>query len=129
MTQPNFLKPVLLFDAASCVGMGALLVAATASLSELFGIEPTVLLSAGSIMLAFGLFVGWVATRQPIPRSPVLLIVGLNVAHVVASFLLLSYTPDATLLGTVFVTAQALAVAVLAGLEAIGVSRLTAARG
>ena len=65
--QPTlFLKRVLMLDAASCLGMGALLAFGAGALSPLFGLETSLLLGAGAALIPSGLFILWVGTRTQI---------------------------------------------------------------
>lgn len=130
--QPTiFLKRVLLLDAASCLGMGALLAAGSAALAPLLGLDRGLLFGAGLALVPVGLFMLWTGTRATPPRPAVYLIVAGNLLWVLESLLVLRGAEAATGLGTAFVLAQAAAVAGLAVLEWIGVRRLApvAARG
>lgn len=123
-----FLKRVLLMDAASCLGLGALLLIAAGTLSGLFGIEPRTLQLAGAILVPTGLFMAWTALRVPIAPVLVGLIILGNILWVAESFLFLGQQPGATAIGQAFVIAQAVAVAGLAALETLGILRLRAER-
>ena len=77
--QPTlFLKRVLMLDAASCLGMGALLAFGAGALSPLFGLEASLLFGAGAALIPIGLFILWVATRAQIRPLFVYLIVAGN---------------------------------------------------
>ena len=128
MNTPLFLKRVLLMDAASCLGLGALLLIAAGALSGLFGIDSRVLQLAGAILVPTGLFMAWTALRVPIAPVLVALIILGNILWVVESFLFLGQQPGATAIGQAFVIAQAVAVAGLAALETVGIMRLRAER-
>ena len=122
--QPTlFLKRVLMLDAASCLGMGALLAIGAGALSPVFGLEASLLFGAGAALIPSGLFILWVATRAPIRPLFVYLIVAGNFVWVLESLLLVRGAAGITGLGTAFVVAQAAAVAGLALLEWIGVRR------
>jgi hypothetical protein len=122
--QPTlFLKRVLMLDAASCLGMGALLAIGADALSPLFGLESSLLFGAGAALIPSGLFILWVATRAQIRPLFVYLIVAGNFVWVLESLLLIRGATGITGLGTAFVVAQAAAVAGLALLEWIGVRR------
>jgi hypothetical protein len=118
-----FLKRVLMLDAASCLGMGALLAPAAGALSPLFGLEPSLLFGAGVALIPTGLFILWVATRAQIRPLFVYLVIAGNFIWVLESLLLVRGAAGITGLGTAFVVAQAAAVAGLALLEWIGVRR------
>lgn len=123
-----FLKRVLLMDAASCLGLGALLLVAGGALSGLFGIDARTLQLAGAILVPTGLFMAWTALRVPIAPVLVALIIMGNILWVAESFLFLGQQPGATAIGQAFVIAQAVAVAGLAALETLSIMRLRAER-
>ena len=108
------LRPILWFDAATCLAMGALLAVAAGPLSAIFGLPLIFLREAGFFLLIFALFVGWVATRSN-PASGARLVAGANIAWAVASIALLA-TPwtSPTILGVAFVAVQAGAVSIIA---------------
>ena len=83
-----FLKRVLMLDAASCLGMGALLAPAAGALSPLFGLEPSLLFGAGVALIPTGLFILWVATRAQIRPLFVYLVIAGNFIWVLESLLL-----------------------------------------
>jgi hypothetical protein len=118
-----FLKRVLMLDAASCLGMGALLAPAAGVLSPLFGLESSLLLGAGAVLIPTGLFILWVATRAQIRPLFVYLVIAGNFIWVLESLLLVRGAAEINGLGTAFLVAQAVAVAGLALLEWIGARR------
>ena len=128
MNAPLFLKRVLLLDAASCLGLGVMLLLGTSLLSDLFGIESQTLMLAGAILVPCGLFIAWTALRDPISPWLVTLIILVNIWWVAESLLLLGQNSATSTIGFAFVIAQALAVAGLAALETIGVVRIRASR-
>lgn len=123
--HPQFLRRVLLVDAVSCAGMGALLLAAAAPLSGVLGLPVALLQGAAAILLPFAAFVAWLARRAAMPRAAVWAVVAINALWVVESVavLFVGWTHP-TALGVAFVLMQAAFVAVLAELEAIGLRRL-----
>jgi hypothetical protein len=117
MRMTMFLKRVLLLDAASCLGMGGLLVAAGGALAQPFGLPDILLLGAGIVLLPIGLFMAWVATRPaPAPAFVWLIILG-NLAWAAKSGLVVTLLPGITTLGAAFVAVQAVAVIGLTLLE------------
>ena len=117
-----FLRRVLLVDAATCMATGALLALARAPLAALLGLPGTLLLYAGVSLFPCAALMLWVARREPLARAAAWLVVVGNALWVLGSAaLLVVYSPTA--LGDVFVIAQALAVALLAELEYIGLRR------
>ena len=110
----TLLRPVMLFDAATCIAMGALLVVAAVPIAGLTDLPVRLLREAGLVLFPFALLVLW-AGRQS-GGWPVTLVAGLNLAWVAASFGALAWTqPNA--LGIAFVVAQALAVGAIAALQ------------
>lgn len=128
MNPALFLKRVLLLDAATCLVTGLLLIVGASWLTELFSIDRALLLAAGLILVPTGLFIGWVAMRTPPIAALVGVIVIGNMLWVAESFLILGQNPAATMIGKAFVIVQAVAVAGLALLEAIGLLRLRSVR-
>jgi len=116
-----FLRIILLVDAATCTAAGLLMLLGAGLLDMLLGLPVSLLRYAGASLLPFAAFIAFVATREYPARAAIWAIIIANVAWVIGSFELPFtgwITP--TLLGTLFVTAQALAVAVLAALEYVG---------
>lgn len=122
------LRRVLLLDAASCVGMAALLVAAPGVLRDLLGLSVALTRGAALVLLPFAALLVWTARR---PRVPVhlarALVVG-NALWAVDSLVLpMTGWLDATTLGVAFVVGQGLVVATFAALEWAGLRRAAAA--
>ena len=63
MTRNQLLRPVMLFDAATCLAMGGLLVAAAGPIAGLTELPVPLLREAGILLFPFALFVLW-AARQ-----------------------------------------------------------------
>jgi hypothetical protein len=120
----DFLRSVLWADAASCAAMGLLLSVLATPLARWFGLPATMLLQAGVFLLGFALLVGGLAWRRASPRLLVWAVILGNALWALDSLLLLvSGWVAPTLLGGLFVAAQALVVAVLAELEYAGLRR------
>ena len=121
-----FLRRVLLADAAAS-GLTGLMMAlgADAPLAGLLGVPAALLRYAGLALLPFAGFVLWLATREAaVPRLAVWVVILGNALWAVDSLaLLLSGWIAPTALGIGFVAAQALAVAVLAELQYVGLRR------
>ena len=125
MASNLFLRRALALDSASCALLGILLTAAAAPLAPVFGLSEELLRGAGMVLLPLAAFFAWLASR-PAPASPLvwLVIVG-NIAWTAESLVLLAQQSErVTTLGGLFVSAQALAVLVLAGLEYTGLKRM-----
>ena len=112
------LRQALLVDAVASGGMGVLLVAAASPLAPLLGLPVSLLRAVGLFLIPFAAFLLWVARRADTLHGLVRTIVIGNVLWILASILLLvSGAVSPTGLGTLFVVAQAAAVAVFAYLE------------
>jgi hypothetical protein len=118
----RFLRRVLLVDAATCVATGALLALDAALLSRLLGLPQALLFYAGASLFPCAALMLWVALREPLSRAGAWIVVAGNAAWVAASVALL-FAAAPTGLGSAFVIAQALAVALLAELEFIGLRK------
>ena len=122
--RPDFLRTVLLADAATCVATGLLMTLGAKFVGELTHIPTRLLLFAGLSLLPIAAFIAFVATRRTMWPAGVWLVVLGNFGWVAGSLLLLlGGTVAPNVLGITFVIAQAVAVAVLAELEFIGLRR------
>jgi hypothetical protein len=114
------LRKILLLDAATCLGMGLFLTVTAGFLSEYLGLPETFLFWAGIALLPCSALMV-VTSRLGTSRNPPALLTWLvilgNAAWVVASVLTITLWFSPTLLGTLFVGAQAAVVAGLAALE------------
>lgn len=120
----SYLKKVLIADAAISAAAAIAMMAGSAFLPALLGLPSELLLWAGVALIPFvaGLFL---VLRQPqVARGAVVAIIAINIAWVLAS-LVVAFGPvfAPTLLGKVFVVAQAAAVALFAELQIIGLRR------
>jgi len=119
--HPNFLRHLLLADAASCLATGGALSLGAGLLTEWLGLPAALLRAAGLVLLPFAAFVLFVASRPILSRSAVWLIIGCNAAWVIGSAaLLIGGFAAPTSLGITVVIAQAVVVAIVAELEAMG---------
>jgi hypothetical protein len=123
-----FLQRVLWFDAATCLITGAVFLTASATVERLLAIPAPLARVLAVVLLAFGAFVAFIGTRRELIRPAAWAIVVANALWAVESVLVLLLgwlQPNA--LGQWFVVAQALAVAVIAELQFIGLRRARAA--
>ena len=122
--MPNtlFLRRILALDLLSCLAMGLLMGLGAAGLAPLFGLPEPLVRFAGLTLLPLGFFIGWLASRPNPPRALVWVVILGNVVWTAESFITLAQS-QATALGTAFVSAQALAVLGLAGLEYVGMRK------
>ena len=122
--SPKFLRNVMLADAASCVGTGALQVMFAAPLAQLLHLPGPLLAGTGWFLIAYAAVAGFVATRQPVPRGWVALFAAGNVAWAIMCIGVLANGALApTALGIAWVLVQAVVVVVLADLQWMGIRR------
>lgn len=127
-SHPAFLRRVLLLDAAASGATALLLLLGAGLLEGLLGLPGALLRTAGLILIPYVAFVLYVGVREPHVRGAVWTIVFANFAWAAGSFaLLVSGWVAPTMLGYVFVIAQALVVAILGELQYAGLKRSVAA--
>ena len=114
----TLLRRTLAVDAATCAGFGVLLFLFHEPLAGLLGLPAAVLYHAGLALFPCAALMMIARNRHSLSW----VVVAGNAAWVVASVALLLLTSP-TLLGYAFVIAQAVAVAVLAELEYVGLAR------
>ena len=120
----SFLRRVLVTDATVSGLSGIGLIAFSSRFASIVGAPPAVVASAGVSLLPFAAFVWWVSYRDEISRVAVWTAIGLNVAWVAGSILLLFTDLVApTAIGTAFIVLQAVAVAALAEMQYVGLRR------
>jgi hypothetical protein len=125
MIMPSlFLRRALLADTIFS-GVGAVMFSLAASeLAPLFNLPEALLLETGLFLIAYTALVGWMSTRQSLPRILVGIVVVGNAAWTLASIaLLFSGAVTPSLLGEAAVVAQAIATGTLAELQYIGLRR------
>ena len=122
-----FLRQVLFIDAAVSGAAGLLMAAGAPILSPLLGLPAGLLFWAGLALFPFVALLIAVARRGQASRLMLIDVIAINTLWVAASFgLLVSGAVAPTILGYAFVIAQALAVALLAWLQFVGLRRNTA---
>ena len=120
----SLLRLALMTDAAASGTMGVLLAAAADPLAGWFGMPVPLLREAGLLLIPYAGLLVYLARKDSTPRLPAQIIVGGNVLWVLGSVaLLVSGLVAPTALGTAFVIAQALIVAILAELQVMGLKR------
>ncbi len=120
----TLLRLALLADAVASGATGILLAAAAEPLAAPLGLPLALLREVGLLLIPYAALLVYLATRASTPRLPAQLIVAGNVLWVIGSVaLLISALVSPTALGTAFVVAQALIVAILAALQAMGLKR------
>jgi len=119
-----FLRRALLADAifsgVSAVG----LTLGAGAFASLFNLPEALLRETGLFLIAYTALVGWLGTRESVPKALVLIVIAGNAAWTLASIALLfssAVTPN--LLGEAFVAMQAIAVGALGELQYIGLRK------
>ena len=125
MIQPSlFLRRAFLADAIASGAMAVLSTLGAGPLASLLDLPETLLRETGLFLIAYTALVGWLATRQSMPKLLVIIVIAGNAAWTVVSIgLLFSNALTPNLLGQVFIAAQALVPGVLAELQYIGLRR------
>ena len=117
-----FLRRALLADAVVSGAAGLLMLLGADLLAGLLGLPVALLRSAGAALIPFVAFVAYVGTRDRPATAAVWIVIACNALWAAVSFLLLIWLAP-TVLGYVFVVAQATAVAVFGELQLIGLRR------
>lgn len=119
-----FLRRVLLLDAVASGGMGLLALLFATPVAALLALPETLLAQVGWILLPFAAFVGYLASRPVPPPAGVWIVIGLNVLWVIDSVLILvTGWVQPNIAGYIVLVGQALAVALFAELEYVGLRR------
>ncbi|MBL4740971.1 MAG: hypothetical protein JKY12_08240 [Sneathiella sp.] len=119
------MKNTLLVNAANSTVAGALCLIANGPISQFMGLNDSVYLYIlGAGLVLFGLDVGYTATRNPINAKFVKMIIGADIAWVIASSLIVGLAPEwVSTYGAILIEVVALSVAVFAVLQTIGLKR------
>jgi hypothetical protein len=129
MINPSvFLRRAILADAIFSGVSAVLLTFGAGALAPLLNLPEPLLLETGLFLIAYAALVGWLGTRQAMPKALVMIVIAGNAAWTLASIALLfsgAVTPN--LLGEAFVAAQAIVVGALAELQYIGLRRSSGA--
>ena len=123
-TTSDVLRRLLMADALISGATGILMVSAAPALAGLFELPVPLLRYAGLALLPFAVLVMYLSRSARLAPSGVRTVIALNGAWVVASVVVLMtgwIAPNG--LGVAFVVLQAMAVAVLAELQYIGLRR------
>jgi hypothetical protein len=124
INHPSFLRTVLRIDAATCVATGLLMSVGSGMVADLTQIPSGLLMSAGLSLFPIAAFIAFVALRSPLWSVGVWLVIVGNIGWVFASLWLLTGGAIKTnAFGSAFVLMQAIAVAVLAYFEYVGLDR------
>jgi hypothetical protein len=106
-------------------GTGAVIFSlGAAELAPLFNLPEALLRETGLFLIAYTALVGWMSTRQSLPRILVAIVIVGNAAWTLASIaLLFSGAVSPNLLGEAAIAGQAIATGTLAELQYIGLRR------
>jgi uncharacterized protein YjeT (DUF2065 family) len=122
MIQPSLLlRRAFLLDTIASGMMALLLTLGAGELAPLLDLPEQLLRETGLFLVAYTALVGWLATRQSMPKLLVVIVIAGNAVWTVTSIALLfsdAVTPNG--LGQIFIFAQALVPGALAELQYIG---------
>jgi hypothetical protein len=125
MIHPSlFLRRAIQADAIFSGASALLLTFGAGALAPWLNLPEILLRETGLFLIAYAALVGWLGTRQSMPKPLVVIVISGNAAWTLASIALLfsgAVTPN--LLGEAFVVIQAIAVGVLAELQYIGLRK------
>jgi hypothetical protein len=125
MINPSvFLRRAILADAIFSGASALLLTFGAGELAPLTNLPEALLRETGLFLIAYAAVVGWLGTRQSMPKLLVLIVIAGNAAWTLGSIALLfsgAVTPN--LLGEAVVAIQAVAVGALAELQYIGLRK------
>jgi hypothetical protein len=118
------LRRAFLLDTIASGMMAALLTFGAGEWAPLLNLPEPLLRETGLFLIAYTALVGWLATRQSMPKALVIIVIAGNAVWTIASIALLfssAVTPN--LLGQAFIVAQAIVPGALAELQYIGLRR------
>jgi hypothetical protein len=125
MINPSmFLRRAILADAVFSGVSALLLTFGAGALAPWLNLPEALLRETGLFLIAYATLVGWLGTRQSMPKALAGIVIAGNAAWTLASIaLLFSGAVTLNLLGEAFVAAQAIAVGAFAELQYIGLRR------
>ena len=119
-----FLRRVILADAIFSGVSALLLTFGAGTLAPWLNLPEALLRETGLFLIAYALLVGWLGTRQAMPKPLVVIVISGNAVWTLASIaLLFSGAVMPNLLGEAFVAIQAIAVGALAELQYLGLRK------
>jgi hypothetical protein len=125
MINPSvFLRRAVLADAIFSGASALLLTFGAGALAPLLNLPEALLRETGLFLIAYAALVGWLGTRQSMPKALVLIVIAGNAAWTIGSIALLfsgAVTPN--LLGEAVVAIQAIATGAFAELQYIGLRK------
>lgn len=120
MQLSNFLRTILKLDAASCLGIAALVLPTAGVLEQPLGVDAAALGAAAAALIPVGLFILWLGTRREAAAALVWIVIAGNIGWAAASLTAAGSIPRITPFGQAAVAGQGLAVLVLALAEWAG---------
>jgi len=129
MIHPSLLlRRALLADAIFSGTSAVVLTLGAGALASLLNLPDALLRETGLFLILYAALVGWLGTRQAMPKTWAAIVVAGNAAWTLASFaLLFSALVAPNVLGEIMVAAQAIATGVFAELQYMGLRRSGAA--
>ena len=125
MINPSvFLRRAILADAIFSGASALLLAFGAGALAPMLNLPEALLRETGLFLIAYAALVGWLGTRQSMPKALVLIVIAGNAAWTIGSIALLfsgAVTPN--LLGEAVVAIQAIATGAFAELQYIGLRK------
>ncbi len=125
MIHPSvFLRRAILADAVFSGVSALLLTFGAGALVPWLDLPEALLRETGLFLIAYAALVGWLGTRQSMPKALVMIVIAGNAAWTIASIALLfsgAVTPN--LFGEAAIAIQAIAVGTFAELQYIGLRR------
>jgi hypothetical protein len=125
MINPSlYLRRAILADAIFSGASALLLTFGAGALGLWLSLPDALLRETGLFLIAYAALVGWLGTRQSMPKALVMIVIAGNAAWTIASIALLfsgAVTPN--LLGEAAIAIQAVAVGTFAELQYIGLRR------
>ena len=125
MIHPSlFLRRAILADAIFSGASAVLLTLGAGPLAPLLNLPEPLLRETGLFLIAYAALVGWLGTRQAMPKALVVIVIAGNAAWTIASIaLLFSGWVNPNLPGETVVAMQAIAVGAFAELQYIGLRK------
>ena len=125
MINPSLLlRRALLADAVFSGTSAVVLTLGAGALAPVLNLPDALLRETGLFLIFYAALVGWLGTRQTLPKAVVWFVVAGNAAWTLLSIaLLFSGLVAPNLLGEIFVAAQAIATGVFAELQYVGLRR------
>jgi hypothetical protein len=125
MINPSvFLRRAIQADAVFSGVSALLLVSAAGMLAPFLNLPEALLRETGLFLIAYTALVGWLGTRQSMPKALVVIVIAGNAAWTLGSIALLfsgAVTPN--VLGEIFVAVQAIVTGAFAELQYIGLRK------